>query len=237
MRTPSFMIFFCTLITSFTLSAKSVQKSCSELKDCVDEVSKLTGVKYLYSGELKGKIVASDNLELSKENADSLFSSILNENGYTRLKQDENTYLIMSARDIRYHPTPIVKANNDNSPSLPSNMDYYMMEYTLKDNRTNISSEITGALRPFMSRYGRIIDIRTTGTLVVQDTAKNLSRLYELIKKMDVAPTKDQVEAKKKSEERKFELEKIEAKNCSNLQAELKELKKKAPAASESPNN
>lgn len=236
MRTPFFTIFFCTLITSFTLSAKSVQKSCAELKDCVDEVSKMTGVKYLYSGELKGKIVSSDNLELTNENADSLFSSILNENGYTRIKQEENTYLILSARDIRYQATPIVKASYDSVPSLPQNMDYYMMEYTLKNNQTKISSEITGALRPFISRYGRIIDMKTTGTLIVQDTAKNLTRLYELIKKMDIIPTKEQIEAMKKQQDRKFELDKIEAKNCANLKNELQDLKNKVGSAAKEVN-
>ena len=37
-----------------------------------------------------------------------------------------------------------------------------------------------------MSRYGRIIDIKQTNTVIISDTGDNISRLEKLIKFLDV---------------------------------------------------
>ena len=50
-----------------------------------------------------------------------------------------------------------------------------------------------------MSRYGRIIDIRDPGVIVINDTGSNIHRLISLIKVIDKTPTKDEI---KKYEER-----------------------------------
>ena len=222
-------INLCLLIflLSLDLRADSLEDACSNLNKCVDAVSELTGKKYLYNGKLKGSLASSNNLELTKENADQLFSFLLNENGYTRVPVGENTFQIISSRDIRYTPTPKFLASYDKAPELPDNMDYVMMEYTVKNNKTKLSTEITRALRPFMSRYGRIIDVKSSGHIIFQDTARNLKRLYGLIKTVDIIPSKESLKSFKKSQDRRFEISKIEAKSCGSYKSEIKELKNK----------
>lgn len=210
------MFLSAVVIPSFfvlTADAGNLKTKCSTLTMCAETVSHLTGKQYLFPGKLKGKVQGTEGVDFTAENADSLYSQILHENGYTRiLLDDKTTYRIINARDVRYTPVPQVSSNFENEPKLPSNADYHMMTYEMKYPVS--STTITRSLRPFMSRYGRIIDNKINGTLVVQDTAQNLKRLYGLMRQMDSEPTRAMRIKWKKDKERWHELELERAKHC-----------------------
>ncbi|MBK24051.1 MAG: hypothetical protein CME70_08630 [Halobacteriovorax sp.] len=213
-------IFFISAIvipSFFVITAKAgdLKTKCSDLSQCAETVSLLTNKQYLFPGKLKGKINGTEGVDFTAENADSLYSHILHENGYTRvLLEDKKTYRIINARDVRYTPVPQVKSDFDSAPELPANADYHMMTYQMKFPLA--STVITRSLRPFMSRYGRIIDNKINGTLVVQDTALNLKRLYGLMKQMDKEPSREMRLKWKKDKERWHQIELEKAKNCTD---------------------
>ena len=192
-------------------SPLEIKKVCVDLNSCVETVSSLTGKSYLYGKDLKGTIKASSNLLIDKKNADRVLSEILNDAGYTRVPVNDKTFRIISARDVRYTPVPQIEASKKTAPNLPDVADYFMMTYTMKN--PEVSTSITRSLRPFMSRYGRIIDFKPNGTLVVQDTALNIKRLYKLVKSMDVKPTKAQLKRWERDRKRYHELELQRAKH------------------------
>ena len=206
------------LIPSFfvlTAKADTFKNECSTLDKCAEAVSRITNKQYLYPNKWKGKVQGTKGIILTAESADNLYSQILHENGYTRiLLDDKKTYRIINARDVRYTPVPQATSNFDSAPVLPNNADYHMMTYQMRYSLA--SSVITRSLRPFMSRYGRIIDNKINGTLVVQDTATNLKRLYGLMKQMDNEPSRDMLKEWKKDKERWHELELERARNCAN---------------------
>lgn len=201
--------------TFFVLTAKAgnLKTKCKNLVACAQSVSKLTGKEYLYPEKFTGKVRGTEGIELTAKNADTLYSYILNENGYTRiLLEDGKTFRIISARDVRYNPVPKVTASYDKGPALPQNVDYHMMTYKMK--HPIVSTYATRSLRPFMSRYGRIIDNRINGTLIVQDTALNLKRLYGLIRAMDEAPSREVKKGWKLAKKNSHEIKLQKAKNC-----------------------
>jgi len=210
------IIFSVIVVPSFfvlTVKAGNLKEKCSNLIQCAETVSLLTDKQYVYSGKLKGKIQGTEGVDFTAENADLLYSQMLNEHGYTRiLLSDNKTYRIINARDVRYTPVPQVVSNFDNSPKLPATADYYMMTYQMR--YPLVSTDATRSLRPFMSRYGRIIDNRINGTLIVQDTAINLKRLYNLIKQMDNEPTGVMRKNWKKEKQRRHEINLEKAKYC-----------------------
>ena len=87
-------------------------------------------------------------------------------------------YKIMNIRDIRYVPTKIYTGSY-----TPDTERHVMKVISLKNVDAN---EISRNFRPFMSRYGRIIDIKQTNTVIISDTGANISRLEKLIKFLDV---------------------------------------------------
>lgn len=174
---------------------------CAELNKCVESVSKLTGKKYIYDGKLKGELKTSSNFELTAENADNLFSTILNLNGYSRVPTAvKDTFKIIESRDIRYESLPTVNADMKTTPVFPQTEDYILLAYKFTNSKQGQTREAANSSRVFMSRYGRIIEIGDTVTL--QEMASKMPQLLELIRRADRVYTKEEMAMKKEREER-----------------------------------
>ncbi|MGB0452937.1 MAG: type II secretion system secretin GspD [Bacteriovoracaceae bacterium] len=147
------------------------------LVDLTKHMQKLTGINLILDKDLKGKISIMAPSAITVGDAWRAYLTALNINGYTLVKSG-TFYQIVQARDIRYTPTKIYTG-----AYTPDTENYVMRIIPLK----NIdSTEVTRSFRPFMSRYGRIIDIKQTNTIIVQDTGSNIQRLLRLIKFIDV---------------------------------------------------
>ncbi|WP_127717311.1 type II secretion system secretin GspD [Halobacteriovorax sp. HLS] len=158
------------VITSFDFPDTS-------LTDLTKHMQKLTGINLILDKDLKGKVSIMAPTAITVGDAWKAYLTALNLNGYTLVKSG-SFYKIVNARDIRYTPTKIYTGN-----FTPNTDNYVMRILPLK----NINStEVTRSFRPFMSRYGRIIDIKQTNTIIVQDTGANINRLTRLIKFIDV---------------------------------------------------
>lgn len=149
-----------------------------ELEELTKQMQKLTGINLILDGKgLKGKITILAPQPITVGDAWKTYITALEINGFT-LVPSGKFYKIVSTRDIRYTPTKIYTGNY-----TPDTDNYVMRILPLK----NIdSTEVTRSFRPFMTRFGRIIDIKQTNTIIVQDTGSNINRLVRLIKFIDV---------------------------------------------------
>jgi general secretion pathway protein D len=193
------------------MAANVKGKKKSSLLTYINQVSKLTDKKYLMTKDVKGNVILSHNFKLNKKNADDFLSRALYLNGYTRVPLDLNGYMIINSRDVRYIPVPQYAATKSEAAAVPNNHDYYQLTYTA--NNPELMTEFTRIVRPFMSRYGRIIDAKFSNLVIIQDTGVNLKRLYKLVKKFDKPLNEKLQDLVKKHELQKFELRKIEAEN------------------------
>lgn len=172
------MISSVLLVTTASMAA-----TCNSVIECTEKISAKTKKKYVWGGDLKSS--GRFEIDISKSNAEELYSHMLATGGYTRIPISSDTYEIINARDIRYREIPIVMVSKKKKPIFREGNDYYMMKYKLVSSKVPASS-IARNFRPFMSRYGRIIDIAHSGTVIISDRAKNLKRLYYLLSELDV---------------------------------------------------
>ena len=127
--------------------------------------------------DLKGTVSIVASSPITVGDAWKAYLTTLEMSGYTMVKTGA-FYKIVSTRDIRYTPTKIYTGN-----FAPNTDNYIMKIIPLK----NISAtEVSRSFRPFLGRYSRIIDIKQTNTIIVQDTGSNINRLSRLIKFIDV---------------------------------------------------
>lgn len=147
------------------------------LIDLTKHMQKITGMNLILDKDLKGKISILAPTPITVGDAWKAYLTALNLNGYTLVKSG-TFYKIIPSRDVRYSTTKFYTGNY-----TPETENYVMRILPLK----NINStEVTRSFRPFMSRYGRILEIKQTNTIIIQETGSNVNRLVRLIKFIDV---------------------------------------------------
>ncbi len=147
------------------------------LIDLTKHMQKITGINLILDKDLKGKISILAPTPITVGDAWKAYLTALNINGYTLVKSG-TFYKIIPSRDVRYSTTKFYTGNY-----TPETENYVMRILPLK----NISAtEVTRSFRPFMSRYGRILEIKQTNTVIIQETGANVNRLVRLIKFVDV---------------------------------------------------
>ncbi len=149
----------------------------TDLLELTKHMQKLTGINLILDKDVKGKISITAPTPITVGDAWKAYLTALHMNGYTLVKSGA-FYHVIQSRDVRYTPTSIYTGN------YTPNTDNYMMRIIPLKNVN--AREITRSFRPFMSRYGRIIDIKQTNTIIVHDTGSNINRLVRLIKFIDV---------------------------------------------------
>lgn len=165
-----------------------VNQNKIELRDLLESYASLKGYNIQFEVNPKGKLNIFGKKSIKKEDLDLFISSALNQMGYTSLYMKElNQLKVLSTRDVRYNESGVY----DDIEKLPR--DYTHVKFILPLKYVN-GSYISRNMRPFMSRYGRIIDDKLSNKLIISDTAVNIHRLYDLIKKLDTKSFKERRE-------------------------------------------
>ena len=149
----------------------------ANLTDLTKHMQKLTGINLILDKDLKGKVTISASTAITVGDAWKAYLTALSINGYTLVKNGA-FYNIVQQRDIRYTPTKIYTGE------FTPNTDNFIMKIIPLEHIN--SKEITRSFRRFMTRYGRIIEIPETNTVLIQDSGVNVNRLTSLIKFIDI---------------------------------------------------
>lgn len=192
------------LILTFLLSpahAATFKEKCPDIATCAQSVAALTGDKYVFDGDVKGNMQATDNVVLDASNADMLFTNALNANGFARVPLGEpRTYQIMRSRDARDSALPIYEANKGNLGRIPKTWDLVTVRYQ-STGGPDIVEQLARNARSLMPANARIIPDGLGGALLLTDAAANITRVLELLKTMDIKPTAEMKKAWKEQAE------------------------------------
>lgn len=149
----------------------------TDIMELTRHMQKLTGINLILDKEIKGKVSITAPTPITVGDAWRAYLTALNMAGFSLIKSGA-FYKIINSRDVRYTSTKIYTGSY-----TPDTENHIMKIVALK----NVdASEIARNFRPFMSRYGRIIDLKQTNTIIISDTGANISRLEKLIKFLDV---------------------------------------------------
>ena len=149
----------------------------TDILELTKHMQELTGINLILDKDVKGKVSISAPTPITVGDAWKAYLAALNMAGYTLVKAGA-FYKIINARDVRYVPTKIYTGSY-----TPDTEAHIMKVMTL---RHVDAAEISRNFRPFMSRYGRIIDLKQTNTVIISDTGSNIARLVTLINFLDV---------------------------------------------------
>jgi general secretion pathway protein D len=200
MKTRIALVLFSSFLSICSTFAGSFSEQCPDIPTCAKAVGELLGQSYVYDADLKGLVKATPGLQLTRENAELLFTNALDMENYARVPLGAGVFRIMRQRDARDSAIPTVVGDKQHAPAFPDTWD--LMTFSYKATNPESVEAIARMVRSFMPANARIASIEMSGMLVVTDTAPNLKKLYEMIRANDLKPT---AEVRKKwAEEEKF---------------------------------
>ncbi len=153
-----------------TLNFKKV-----ELATLIDTISELTGKNFVYDDSVRGKVTIISSHEMSREEAYHLFLTVLNIKGYTVVPSG-SVNKIVAIKNAKESAIPAAAAGDSDQ--------FITRMITLKHvNASDIASSI---LSPLIPRTSNIAVYQPSNTLILTDSAANISRLVQIIRKLDV---------------------------------------------------
>lgn len=158
----------------FVLTKNTI--SASEL---ITDYARLMGYNMNISTYVKDEsFEVQGEMLIPKDQIESYVSSILMAAGSAMIRAKDSRFLqVIDARDIRFTTVPTYTKLED----IPENVNYAQYSFVLKYIE---SSDLARNMRPFMSRYGRIIDVRDHMVYII-DNGKNLRRIGKIAQALD----------------------------------------------------
>lgn len=207
MRMLSFI--FCLLIT-FSVRAEllkpqtsgevEILKSTFSALEILEEWARLKGINLSIDRSFPKKSIfhLRGKKSLSSEELDAYVTGVVGQSQFTLVTFPGSKLVkVISSRDVRYEPLPVYRNVND----VPENHSYAQMVYELKHIDPK---DLARNLRPFLSRYGRVID--HSNIIYVADETRNLKRIGKIINFLD---TDEYAKSLKRTEELNKKHEKV----------------------------
>jgi type II secretory pathway component GspD/PulD (secretin) len=202
---PVLMIAAIPLCLTPPLSAAALVKDqCANLEKCANAVAELTGTKYVFDGkELAGlKVAATPNYELTKENAEEVFTQMLEQNEFTRLPLgEEKAYTIVRSRVARDSALPIYSGDSQYLPKLPQHWDLSTVRYRAQT--TELVEDLARTMRSFLPANARVIPYPSSGTLLITAPNPIIRNVLSHIQALDVKLSPEKIRERKREREQR----------------------------------
>jgi type II secretory pathway component GspD/PulD (secretin) len=126
---------------------------------------------------------------LTKDQVEGYVSRVLSISFHTMIVDPAVPFIqVIQSRDARYTTLPVYS----DLKALPNNDNFVQFNYRLKFAEP---ADVARNMRPFLSRYGRVIDVKHAQSIHILDSADNVKRLIAIIQIVDVESyTKDKKE-------------------------------------------
>jgi len=155
----------------------------ADIRDVIKAISEMTGKNFLIDKTVQGKITIISPTKVTPEEAYEIFLSILDVNGFTVVKSGK-VYKIITKDDARKAPLSLYEV-------IPPMSEAFITQLIPLEHVS--ATEIANTFRDMVSKGGAMTAYVPSNTLIVTDTASNIRRLLEIVGKLDVEGTEQDI--------------------------------------------
>lgn len=154
----------------------------ADIKTVIEQVSRDTGKNFIVDNRVQGKITMISNTAVNSDEVYQMFLSMLEVLGYSAVEND-GVVRVVPDSTARYMGLPIV----DGKPTPYQDMVVRVLPIK------NVSAQaLVPVLRPLISpQGGHLTAYGPSNMLIVADHSQAVSRLMEIVKRIDVDDTND----------------------------------------------
>ena len=162
---------------TYTLNFKD-----TDIKDLIKFVADATGHTVIIDPKVKAKINVISQDSLDEEELYNLFLNVLQVHGYAAVKND-NVIRVIQNKTARTSSIPVLKDNERNySPEFITQI--------IELKNVN-ATKLIPVLRPLVPQQGHMAAYVDTNSIIVSDTADNVSKIRKIIESIDKSPHQD----------------------------------------------
>ena len=150
--------------------------SDADLTAVVNSVSQITGKNFIIDPRVKGKVTVISSKPLSEDEVYKVFLSILQVHGYATVPT-ENAIKIIPDASAKQDAAPVVnRASRKDGDQLVTKV--------IQIRNVN-ATQLVPILRPLVAQQGHLAAYAQTNVLIISDRASNISRISEIIQRID----------------------------------------------------
>lgn len=146
-----------------------------ELVDMIGTISELTGKNFVYDEAVRGKVSIVSPKPVTVDEAYRLFSTVLNVKGFTIVPSGQVNKII-SIRTAKEENLPISNGNNLGEQFITRIIELKNLDATVV---------VETILRPLMPKTSHVVAHEPTNTVIITDSAANISRLSQILTSLD----------------------------------------------------
>ncbi len=150
--------------------------SDADLSAVINSVSQITGKNFIIDPRVKGKVTVISSKPLSEDEVYKVFLSVLQVHGFAAVPT-ENAIKIVPDASAKQDAAPVVnRASRKDGDRLVTKV--------IQIRNVN-ATQLVPILRPLVAQQGHLAAYAQTNVLIISDRASNISRISEIIQRID----------------------------------------------------
>lgn len=176
------ILIACCLLTALTVSAEETWKinlKNADIREFVTQVSAITGKSFIIDPRVKGDVTIVSNVTLDEDSVYQLFLSVLQVHGFAA---------VPTGSAIKIVQTVLAKQSGNPNDFVEDLISQELVTRVIPISYAT-SEDMVKVLRPLIPQYGHIAALSNPNVLIISDHAANITRLVEIINRVDIADT------------------------------------------------
>ena len=151
----------------------------ADIREFVTQVSAITGKSFIIDPRVKGDVTIVSNVTMDEDSVYQLFLSVLQVHGFAA---------VPAGSAIKIVQTVLAKQSGNPDDFVDDLMSQELVTRVISVTNAP-SEEMVKVLRPLIPQYGHIAALSEPNVLIISDHASNITRLVEIINRVDIADT------------------------------------------------
>lgn len=157
-----------------------------ELPVVIDTIARLTGKNFIYDDRVRGRVTIVSPTKITVEQAYAVFESVLQVKGFTVVPGPGGARKVIPIREAKESPIETMRGGQETPDT-----DRFITR--LIPLRYIDAQAITDTLKPLVSKDASMMAYPPTNTVILTDSASNISRILDLIGSIDVETYKEEL--------------------------------------------
>ncbi len=170
--------FLIVISFGFSLTLYGAEEQCNTLKDCAKWAMDKTSAKYELGNLGKRSIKLNKDFLLSGGDPDFIFSFLLIQNDFYRVKRENGAYQIILARDLKNFQFPQIIESE-----IPATFDFYSVEFSFA-NKVIVKNAMQ-VFKKYISKEGRLLEVANASKIIVTESGIVLQSLRAMAKELN----------------------------------------------------